>query len=165
MLNGRWPHRLSMWRGLLRDCTTSPINRFAALILIDSCVLCVMEHFSSVHTAAAPLDSIILEMKIWNNILSHLVQLLHPATSKSAYKCNPGNENSGLSTLKTYLLLWPRPLEWILLCTASWLGSGTGHGISQAEEQILLYLVFFSPGRLMSFFCSSAPCSILWRWR
>ena len=47
MLNGRWPHGLSTWnwvrdaiilslKGLFRDCTTSLINRFAALELIDS---------------------------------------------------------------------------------------------------------------------------------
>ena len=49
MLNGRWPHGLSSWnwasrrfqpgegpsRGLLRDCTTSPINWFAALIFLN----------------------------------------------------------------------------------------------------------------------------------
>ena len=43
MLNGQWPHGLSTWnwvcdaiiisRGLLRDFTTSPINRFAALLI------------------------------------------------------------------------------------------------------------------------------------
>ena len=57
MLNGHWPHGKKTWnwdtdakvinnkgravsRGLLRDCTTSPINRFAALVMCDAGVKC-----------------------------------------------------------------------------------------------------------------------------
>ena len=145
--------------------TLTPSQPQHSLILIDSCVLCVMEHFSSVHSRCSPWLNHPRNEDLKQHSLS-FGAIVTPCHVEKCIQMQSWKWKLWFIYIENIFAPLPWPLvEWILLCTASWLCSGTGHGISRAEEQILLYLVFFSPGRLMSFFCSSAPCSILWRWR